>query len=66
MNNLHDTILERYFWSYVDRGEAPAGTPLFTGSHHGKPLSDIIRDEFHLSSDESEAAIEAARREVEL
>ena len=36
MNDPHDSILERYFWDFVDRGDAPADTPLFTGIQGGE------------------------------
>ena len=62
MNDPHKSILERYFWNDVDRGIAPAATPLFTGIHEGEALADAIRREFT----DADAAIELARREVEL
>ena len=33
MNDAHETILQKYFWDFVDRGDATANTPLFTGIH---------------------------------
>ena len=30
-NDPHNQILDAYFWHFVDRGDAPADTPLFTG-----------------------------------
>jgi hypothetical protein len=65
MNDPHDSILERYFWDFVDRGDAPADTPLFTGMD-GEPLPTVIAREFGLSPHEAESAIEVARKEVAL
>ena len=42
MNDPHDSILERYFWDFVDRGDAPADTPLFTGIQDGETLWAVI------------------------
>ena len=50
MNDPHDSILERYFWDFVDRGDAPADTPLFTGIQDGEPLPAVIAREFGLSA----------------
>ena len=66
MNDPHDSILERYFWDFVDRGDAPADTPLFTGIQDGEPLPTVIAREFGLSAHEAESAIEVARKEVAL
>ena len=66
MNDPHGSILERYFWDFVDRGDAPADTPLFAGIHKGEPLAAIIAREFRLMPCEAEAAIDIARKEVEL
>jgi len=33
MNDAHDSILQRYFWDFVDGGDAIADTPLFTGGY---------------------------------
>jgi len=66
MNDPHESILERYFWNDVDRGIAPAATPLFTGIHNGEALTDAIRREFDMSEPSAAAAIELARKEVEL
>ena len=43
MNDPHETVLEKYFWDFVDRGDAPADTPLFTGIHDGEPLAGGYR-----------------------
>ena len=66
MNDPRDTILERYFWGFMDRGDAPANTPLFTGFQDGEPLSAIIAREFGLPPHEAESAIDIARKEVAL
>jgi hypothetical protein len=66
MNDPHDAILQRYFWDFVDRGDAPADTPLFTRIQGDKPLAVIIAREFDLPPHEAEAAIEIARKEVAL
>ena len=66
MNDPHDSILERYFWDFVDRGDAPADTPLLVGIHVGQPLAAIIAREFRLMPREAEAAIDIARKEVAL
>ena len=66
MNEPHDTILQRYFWDFVDRGTTPADTPLFTGIHGGEPLARVIAREFDLRPHEAESAIEVARKEVAL
>jgi RadC-like JAB domain len=42
MNDPHDSILEKYLWAFVGRGDAPADTPLFTGIQDGEPLSTVI------------------------
>jgi hypothetical protein len=65
-NSLHSRILDAYFWLFVDRGDSPYATPLFTGIHEGESLSLVIAREFDLSPREAESAIEIARREVAL
>ena len=50
----------------MDRGDAPADTPLFAGIHKGEPLAAIIAREFGLAPREAEADIDIARKEVEL
>lgn len=59
-------ILETYFFEWIDRGIGADETPLFTRTHEGEPLSDVIARRFQLTQDEAEAAIEAARQEVAL
>ena len=66
MNDAHETVLQKYFWDFVDRGDATADTPLFTGIHGGEPLPAVIAREFSLPPDEAESAIEIARKEVAL
>ena len=66
MNDAHETVLQKYFWDFVDRGDATADTPLFTGIHGGEPLAAVIAREFGLPPHEAESAIEIARKEVAL
>jgi hypothetical protein len=66
MNDPHDSVLARYFWDFVDQGVAPADTPLFAGIHKDEPLAAIIAREFRLMPGEAEAAIDIARKEVDL
>ena len=66
MNDAHETVLQKYFWDFVDRGDTTADTPLFTGIHGGQPLPAVIAREFGLPSDEAESAIDIARKEVAL
>jgi hypothetical protein len=66
MNEPHDTILERYFWDFVDRGTTPADTPLFTGIHGGEPLAAVIARELGLAPHDAESTVEIARKEVAL
>ena len=65
-NDSHNQILDAYFWRFVDRGDAPADTTLFTGLKDREPLSAIIAREFRLPPHEAESAIEIARKEVAL
>jgi hypothetical protein len=65
-NSPHTRILDAYFWPFVDRGDSPQATPLFTGVHEGESLSLVIAREFELSPREAESAIEIAREEVSL
>jgi hypothetical protein len=62
----HNQVLDAYFWRFVDRGDTPAETPLFTGIEDGKPLPTVIAREFGLSPHEAQSAIEIARKEVAL
>ena len=65
-NDSHGRILDVYFWHFVDRGDAPEVTPLFTGIHEGESLSLVVARELDLSPREAESAIEIARAEVAL
>jgi hypothetical protein len=65
-NSPHTRILDAYFWPFVDRGDSPQATPLFTGIHQGESLSLVVAREFDLSPREAESAIEIAREEVAL
>jgi hypothetical protein len=65
-NSPHTRILDAYFWLFVDRGDSPRATPLFTGIYEGESLSLVIAREFELSPREAESAIEIAREEVSL
>jgi hypothetical protein len=66
MNDPHITILELHFFAHVDEGAAPEATPLFTRISNGQPLIEIISQDFDLTPQEAEDALEIARREVEL
>lgn len=66
MNDPHPSILEFYFFAFVDEGTTPDQTPLFTGSYRGRPLAGFIARDFGLSPEEAETALEIARKEVEL
>jgi hypothetical protein len=66
MNDIHATILQTYFFGYIDRNIGADETPPFTGTHEGASLSDVIARRFQLTQDQAEAAIEAARQEVTL
>ena len=66
MNDIHATILEIFFFGYIDRSIGADETPLFTLTHQGEPLSYVIARRFQLTRDEAEAAIEVARQEVAL
>jgi hypothetical protein len=62
----HNQVLDAYFWHFVDRGDAPADTPLFTGVYDGDSLARVIAREFDVPPHEAEATIEIARKEVVL
>ena len=66
MSDPHETILEQYFFTLIDRGVAPEITPIFTGIHDGESLCSIVALQFRLSPQQAEDAIETARREVAL
>jgi hypothetical protein len=65
-NDAHNQFLDAYFWHFVDRGDAPTDTPLFTGVYEGESLAMLIAREFGLPPQEVESAIEIARKEVAL
>ena len=65
-NSSHTRILDAYFWLFVDRGDSPQATPLFTGIHQGESLSLVVAREFDLPLQEAESAIEIALKEVAL
>lgn len=66
MNDPHDSVLVRYFWDFVDWGDALADTPLCAGIHNDEPLPAIIARESRLMPREAEAAFDIARKQVEL
>ncbi|MGA7904104.1 MAG: hypothetical protein WCA06_15840 [Terrimicrobiaceae bacterium] len=63
-DDLHDQVLDAYFWHFVDRGDAE--TPLFTENYSGDSLARVIAREFDVQSHEAESAIETAQKEVAL
>lgn len=63
---LHTSILETYFFDYIDRRIGADETPLFTRELNGKPLCNVIAEEFKLPLHDAEAAIVLARQEVAL
>ena len=65
-NDPHFRVLDAYFWHFVDRGDAPQSTPLFTGTFEGESLSLVVANEFELPLHEAEYAIEIAKKEVAL
>ncbi len=62
----HITIIETYFFGYIDRGIGADETPLYTRTFDGKPLSTVIAEKFELPLHYAEAAIDMARHEVAL
>lgn len=65
-NDPHTTILETYFFGYIDRGIGADETPLFTQKLDGQPLVQVIAEELNLAPHYAEAAIDMARQEVAL
>jgi len=65
-NDPHTSILETYFFGYIDRGIGADETPLFTRTLDGQPLSGIVAEKFELPLHHAEAAIDTARQEVAL
>jgi hypothetical protein len=53
MNDIHATILETFFFDYIDQNIGADETPLFTRTHEGEPLSDVIARRFQLTQDEA-------------
>lgn len=64
--DLHHTLLETYFFKLIDRGKPPEQTPLLSGRVDGQSLVSRLQERFAITSEQANAAIEAARREVEL
>ncbi len=64
--DLQTTILEAYFFAYIDRGIGADETPLFTRELANEPLDAVVAREFGLSLTYAEAAIDMARIEVAL
>lgn len=62
----HTSILENYFFDYIDRGIGADETPLFTRTLDGRPLSTVVAEEFDLAPHYADAAIDMARQEVAL
>jgi hypothetical protein len=62
----HTSILEIYFFGYIDRGIGADETPLFTRTFEEKPLSAAVAEQFQLSAACAEEAIDLARKEVAL
>lgn len=60
----HTTLVEDYFFRFIDRGIGADETPLYTKIHDGEPLARVIARDFDLSEPEAVAAIETARQEV--
>lgn len=66
MKPIHNTLLDHYFWAYVDAGIDPDNTPLFRGAVESQVLSESIASQFGISALDAEEAIEMARMEVAL
>ncbi len=64
--DLHATLLETYFFAYIDRRVGADETPLFTLELDGEPLAAVIARKFDLPISYAEAAIDLARIEVAL
>jgi hypothetical protein len=48
-NDIHTTLLEIYFFGYIDRAIDVEEMPLFTRAYEEEPLSTVIAREFQLS-----------------
>ena len=64
--DIHISIIETYFFGYIDRGIGADETPLFTRTLDGKPLAAAVAERFELPPHYAEAAIDMARQEVAL
>lgn len=64
--NPHETILETYFFGYIDRGVGADETPLFTCTFEGRPLAAALAEKLEISIPSAEEAISLAREEVAL
>ena len=62
--DLHDRLLEEYFFSWVDRGVAVGATPLFTDVIEGEDLPSAVGRRFGLSEHDSILHLVHAREEV--
>jgi len=65
-NDIHTTLLETYFFDYIDRGIDAQEMPLFTRTYEGEALSTVVAWAFQLPPQEAQATIEAAWQEVAL
>lgn len=63
-SDLHDRLLEEYFFSWVDRGVAVGATPLFTGVFEGEDLPSAVGRRFGLSEHDAILHLVHAREEV--
>jgi len=63
-SDLHDRLLEEYFFSWVDRGVAVGATPLFTDVIQGEDLPSAVGRRFGLSEHDAILHLVHAREEV--
>lgn len=63
-SDLHDRLLEEYFFSWIDRGVAVGATPLFTGVIEGEDLPSAVGRRFGLSENDAILHLVHARDEV--
>lgn len=66
MNSVSTFLLDTCFWNFLDAGTIPEQTPLLTGMFEGRPLAEVLRFRFGVSTEQAEFEIEAARSELEL
>ncbi len=66
MSDLHETLLEDFFFAPIDHGQEADETPLFSGELDGQSLAEHLVVRFTITVEEAQSAIAAARREVEL